>query len=144
MKLATLVNRYTDQQAPWALIESDRPRAGTVLYVALQAIDNLKTIFAPFLPFSSQAVHELLGHDGTIAGPLELREVGAEDDRHEVLMGEYEAWTGSWEPSELQPGQALAKPRPLFKKLDADVVVPDELERMRRRAGEDEPSAAHA
>ena len=130
MKLATLVNRYTDHQAPWALIESDRERAGTVLYVALRAIDSLKTIFAPFLPFSSQAVHELLGNEGTIAGPLELREVGGDDDPHEVLTGDYVPWIGSWAPSELVPGQTLQKPRPLFKKLDPDVVVPEELARM--------------
>jgi methionyl-tRNA synthetase len=134
MKLATLVNRYTDKQAPWALIEGDRDRAGTVLYVALCAIDSLKTIFTPFLPFSSQAVHELLGYEGTIAGPLELREVGDEDDRHEVLTGDYEPWSGKWEPSQLPPGQALRKPRPLFKKLDPEVVVPEELARMEARA----------
>jgi methionyl-tRNA synthetase len=68
MRLATLVNRYTNEQEPWALIESDRERAGTILYVALRAVDSLKTIFAPFLPFSSQTVHELLGYEGAIAG----------------------------------------------------------------------------
>jgi methionyl-tRNA synthetase len=143
MRLATLVNRYTNEQEPWALMEADRERAGTVLYVALRAIDSLKTIFAPFLPFSSQAVHELLGNQGTIAGPLELQQVGEGDDEHEVLSGDYSGWVGSWEPSELPAGQKLEKPRPLFKKLDPDTVVPEELERMQRRAGEDEPPAAH-
>ncbi len=120
------------------MIESDRGRAGTVLYVALRSIDNLKTIFAPFLPFSSQAVHELLGNEGTIAGPLELREVGGDDDPHEVLTGDYESWIQSWAPSDLAPGQALQKPRPLFKKLDPDVVVPDELARMEARSAASE------
>ncbi len=73
MRLASLVNQYTSEQAPWALIETDRERAGTVLYVSLRAIDSLKTMFTPFLPFSSQTLHELLGYEGTIAGPLELR-----------------------------------------------------------------------
>jgi len=138
MRLATLVNRYINDQEPWALVDSDRERAGTVLYVALRAVDSLKTIFAPFLPFSSQTVHELLGYEGAIAGPLELRQVGEPDDPHEVLTGDYEAWVGEWSPSELPPGQALAKPRPLFKKLDPDVVIPAELARMQQRAGEDE------
>ena len=62
---------------------------------------------------------------------------------HEVLTGDYSAWVGSWSPSELPPGQELQKPRPLFKKLDPDVVVPEELERMRKRSGEDEPPAVH-
>jgi methionyl-tRNA synthetase len=137
MRLATLVNRYTNEQEPWALIDTDRERAATVLYVALRAIDSLKMIFAPFLPFSSQAVHELLGYGGTIAGPLELREVGDEGDRHEVLTGEYRTWVGSWAPSELPAGQELQKPKPLYKKLDPDVVVPAELERMQKRAAEE-------
>jgi methionyl-tRNA synthetase len=38
-------------------------------------IDNLKVLFSPFLPFSSQRLHELLGYDGWLGGPLEFREV---------------------------------------------------------------------
>ena len=68
MRLASLVNQYTSEQAPWALIESDRERAGTVLYVSLRAIDSLKTMFTPFLPFSSQTLHELLGYEGRSPG----------------------------------------------------------------------------
>jgi len=134
MRLASLVNQYASEQAPWALIETDRERAGTVLYVSLRAIDSLKTIFTPFLPFTSQVLHELLGYEDTIAGPLELREAGEEGDEHEVLTGDYESWAGSWAPSELPAGRALPKPHPLFKKLDPEVVVPEELERMRKRA----------
>ena len=131
MALASRVNGYVSDAAPWALVKEDRKRAGTVLYVALRAVDSLKTLFAPFLPFSSQAVHELLGYDGSLAGPLELRQVGEEDgDPHEVLTGDYASWIGSWAPSELPPGQELREPRPLFRKLDPDVVVPDELRRM--------------
>jgi methionyl-tRNA synthetase len=134
MRLASLVNQYTSEQAPWALIENERERAGTVLYVSLRAIDSLKTMFTPFLPFSSQTVHELLGYEGTIAGPLELREVGEEGDEHEVLTGDYEGWEGSWAPSALEPGRELPKPKPLFKKLDPEQVVAEELARMQERA----------
>ena len=131
MALASRVNGYVSDAAPWALVKEDRERAGTVLYVALRAVDSLKTLFAPFLPFSSQTVHELLGYDGRLAGPLELRQVGEEDgDPHEVLTGDYASWTGSWAPSELPAGQELREPRPLFRKLDPDVVVPEELRRM--------------
>ena len=82
-------------------------------------------------------MHELLGNEGTIAGPLELREVGG-DDWTKVLTGDYEPWIGSWAPSELPPGQTLQKPRPLFKKLDPDVVVADELARMEARVATSE------
>jgi methionyl-tRNA synthetase len=134
MRLASLVNQYTSEQAPWALIENERERAGTVLYVSLRAIDSLKTMFTPFLPFSSQTLHELLGYEGTIAGPLELRDVGEEGDEHEVLTGEYEGWEGSWAPSTLEPGRELPKPKPLFRKLDPEQVVAEELARMQERA----------
>lgn len=135
MGLARQVNQYVSEQAPWALIESDRARAATVLYVALRCIDNLKLLFTPFLPFSSQTLHELLGHEGWLAGPLELREVPEEDgSTHRVLTGEYESWVGRWEPSTLPPGQPVGEPQPLFKKLDAEQVVAEELARMEAAA----------
>jgi methionyl-tRNA synthetase len=130
MRLSSLANQYVAEQAPWALVKDDRERAATVLYVALRAVDNLKTLFAPFLPFSSQAVHELLGYDGWIAGPLEFRrELEETGDEHEVLTGDYASWVGSWGPSTLPPGQPLLEPRPLFRKLDPG-VIDDELRRM--------------
>ena len=61
MRLASLVNEYTSEQAPWALVKTDRERAATVLYVGLRCIDSLKMLFTPFLPFSAQRLHELLG-----------------------------------------------------------------------------------
>jgi methionyl-tRNA synthetase len=135
MALATRVNQYVSEAAPWTLVKEDRERAGTVLFVSLRAVDSLKTLLAPFLPFSSQAVHELLGYNGWLAGPLELREVGAEDgDPHEVLTGDYASWVGSWVPSELPAGQELREPRPLFKKLDPETVVAEELARMETAA----------
>jgi methionyl-tRNA synthetase len=135
MRIASLVNQYTSEQAPWALIKTDRERAGTVLYVALRSIDNLKTLFTPFLPFSSQRLHELLGYEGQIAGPLDFRVVEEEGDSHEVLTGDYGSWEGRWSPSELPPGQALSAPEQLFKKLEAEKVVADELARMEQTAG---------
>jgi len=132
MRLASQVNQYVSDQAPWALVKTDRDRAATVLYVSLRAVDNLKTLFTPVLPHSSQRVHELLGHEGWLAGPLEFRRVDEEDGRsHEVLTGDYSKWVGRWQPSELRPGQLLLEPAPLFRKLD-DSVVEEELARMRR------------
>jgi methionyl-tRNA synthetase len=129
MRLASQVNQYLSDQAPWALVKTDPARAGTVLYVSLRAVDSLKTIFTPFLPHTSQVVHELLGYDGWIAGPLEFRTVGDGADTHEILTGDYSGWVGSWAPSELPPRQELREPRQLFRKLD-DSVVEEELRRM--------------
>jgi methionyl-tRNA synthetase len=130
MRASTLANQYVAEQAPWALVKTDRDRAATVLYVALRCVDSLKTLFAPFLPFTSQVVHELLGHDGLLAGPLEFRPITEEDgSAHEVLTGDYGSWVGSWAPSELMPGRQLQEPRPLFRKLPPETVQ-EELDRL--------------
>jgi methionyl-tRNA synthetase len=130
MRLSSEVNQYVSDEAPWALVKTDPERAATVLYTALRAVDGLKVIFAPFLPHTSQALHELLGYEGWLAGPLEFREVVEEGGQtHEVLTGDYESWTGRWQPSELPPGQTLREPRPLFRKLDPS-IVDDELGRV--------------
>ena len=145
MRLASLVNQYLAEQAPWALLATDRDRAGTVLYVALRAIDNLKTMLTPYLPFSSQRLHEYLGYDSVIAGPIEARVVAEDDGReHTVLGGDYAAWDGAWAPSTIPAGQALREPASLFIKLDPEKVVPDELRRMEASAGgpADEPEDA--
>ncbi len=135
LALARDANQYLSDEAPWAKLEGDRERAGTILYTALRAIDGLKILFTPFLPHSSQQLHELLGYDGWIAGPLEFREVEENDGSiHTVLTGDYDKWVGRWEPSELPPGQTLREPKPLFKKLDAEKVVAEELARLQESA----------
>ncbi|NCC34945.1 MAG: methionine--tRNA ligase, partial [Chloroflexia bacterium] len=101
-----------------------------IWYVALHCVDQLKLLFTPFLPFSSQRLHEYLGYGGFIAGPLEFREYTEEHGKvHRVLTGDYESWIGRWEPSLLPVGQQLREPAPLFKKLD-EQVVEDELARL--------------
>jgi methionyl-tRNA synthetase len=135
MRLAALGNQYIAEQAPWEALRNDRERAATVLFVALRAVDSLKTLLTPYLPFSAQRLHELLGYDTTLAGPLSYEEIGEGGGRkHVVLTGDYESWTGAWEPSALPPGQVIREPRPLFEKLDAEKVVAEELERMQATA----------
>ena len=130
MRVSSLANQYVADQAPWALVKTDRDRAATVLYVALHCVDSLKTLFAPFLPFTSQTVHELLGYDGDLAGPIESATMTEEDgSTHDVLTGDYTSWVGSWTPSELPPGQALREPKPLFRKLPPETVA-EELARL--------------
>jgi methionyl-tRNA synthetase len=135
LRLSSQVNQYVSDWAPWALVNSDRDRAAAVLYTALRAVDSLKVMFTPFLPHASQTLHELLGHDGLLAGPLEFRTVDEGGGRtHDVLTGDYASWHGGrWRPSELTPGQALREPAPLFRKLDPS-VVDEELARMQPAA----------
>ena len=122
MRLSSEVNQYVSETAPWALVKTDRERAATVLYVALRAVDSLKVIFTPFLPHTSQTLHELLGYDGWLAGPLEFREVDEEDGQaHEVLTGDYATLDGRLAAERARRrASALREPAPLFRKLDAD------------------------
>ena len=124
LRLSSVANTYLAVEQPWKTIKTDRERAGTVLNVGLRLVDALKVIFTPFLPFTSQQVHEMLGHQGWLAGPLEFRTVTEEGDRqHRVLTGDYGSWVGSWSAPELPAGQRLSEPRVIFRKLDLEQVL---------------------
>src|SRR5213078_4012776 len=103
MGMATKVNVYLGTEQPWHTIKTDRERAGTVLYIALRCVDNLKTMFTPFLPFSSQRLHSMLGYEDVIAPQPEVREFAEDASAHTVITGDYEA-VNRWLRSDLQPG----------------------------------------
>jgi methionyl-tRNA synthetase len=131
LRLAALANKYVSNQEPWKLIKNDRQRAAAVVYTALQAVGDLKVLFAPFLPFSSQRLHALLGYRDFLAGPLVFHEVAeAPGVTHRTLTGDYDSWVGRWEPTRLPIGQRLQPPVPLFDKLD-ESVIEEELTRLR-------------
>ncbi|MBV9790932.1 MAG: class I tRNA ligase family protein, partial [Chloroflexi bacterium] len=129
LALAAQANGYISEQEPWKVIKLDRQRAATILYVGLRVIDNLKILFCPFLPFSSQRLHEMLGYEGTIAGPIFFKDVDEDGETHRVLTCDPESWIGRWEPSQLPVGQELKEPAPLFRKLDLK-VIDEELARL--------------
>jgi methionyl-tRNA synthetase len=131
MALAQEGNRYLNETSPWLVIKEDRQAAATSIYVALRAIDSLKTLFYPFLPFSSQKLHEVLGYEGDLLGRLAIRTFQEEHKAHQSLC--YQRGEGNWTPSQLPAGQALQKPRPLFKRLD-ESIVEEEMARLGRPA----------
>jgi methionyl-tRNA synthetase len=124
MAMAAKVNVYLGTEQPWHTIKTDRARAGTVLYVALRCVDNLKTMLTPFLPFSSQRLHEMLGYTDVIAPQPEVREFSEDGTVHNVLTGDYPI-ANRWLPSRLAPGHTLPQPQALFKRLD-DVLEEDQ------------------
>src|SRR5690606_2131901 len=63
-RLSQRVNQYLSDKTLWTLIKTDAQGAANAIYVALQCIDWLKTMWAPILPFSSRLIHETLGYDG--------------------------------------------------------------------------------
>ncbi|HWB67668.1 MAG TPA: methionine--tRNA ligase [Mycobacteriales bacterium] len=130
MRVVAEANKYLSEQAPWKLRESDPQRMAAILHVALQAVSDCTTLLAPFLPHSSQQVHELLGRDGVLAPQPQLREVDDLDGgpAYPVLCGDYDSAV-RWQRVPLAAGTPVAAPTPLFAKLDAS-VVDEELARM--------------
>jgi len=66
-------------------------------------LNCLKTTLYPFLPFSSQKRHGMLGFEGDV---------------------EDSGWT--WDSGAMKAGQQLQRPTPLFQKLDEDVNAAEE------------------
>jgi methionyl-tRNA synthetase len=133
MKAVAAANKYLADTAPWKMKE-DPKRQGTVLYAVLQAVSDLKTIMSPFLPHSSQRVHELLGGEGVFAPMPRIEEVddldegGQTDGPYPILTGDYSN-VPKWESVPLVPGTALEKPTPVFTKLEP-TIVEEEIERL--------------
>jgi methionyl-tRNA synthetase len=131
MRAVADANKYLSDQAPWKLRESDPDRMRTICHVALQLVDDAKTLLSPFLPHSSQRVYEMLGGTGEWSGMPRIDEV-VEDGGppYPVITGDYDV-AARWEHTPIQPGTPLAAPTPLFAKL-APSVVDEELARLEK------------
>jgi len=101
MSAAREANRYIEENAPWRLLNEDRPRCATVLHTAIGAISGLNVALSPYLPFTCQTLHGYLGNEG----PLQA--------------------TG-WKLQPPPAGRPLADAQPLFRKLDPAIVDEEE------------------
>ena len=108
MALAGEANRYVDLKAPWRTAREDPQACATTLWAALSTISALKTVLAPFLPFSSARLHTMLGFSGRV-----------ED--------------GGWTLQRPEPGRPLGEPVPLFSKLD-EGIVDEETQRLQTQS----------
>ena len=90
MRTLAEANKYLSEQAPWKLRESDPDRMRTICHVALQLVDDGKTLLTPFLPESSQQVAAMLGGPEPWSGMPELREVSQDGGPdYPVITGDY-------------------------------------------------------
>jgi methionyl-tRNA synthetase len=87
-------------------IKQDRPAAALSLYTAMGVLSGLKTMFYPFLPLSSQKLHEYLGFQDEVS-------------------------QSGWRLELPCPGRTLPAPEPLFIKLEDDVAA-EESEKLGR------------
>jgi methionyl-tRNA synthetase len=132
MRTLAEANKYLSDHAPWKLRESDPGRMRTILHVALQLVDDGKTLLTPFLPRSSQKVFEMLGGTGEWSGLPRIDEVDeAGGPSYPVITGDYRT-AARWESAPITPGTKLTPPTPLFAKLDPSIVT-EELGRLENR-----------
>ena len=85
---AGAVNAYLNATEPWKVAKEDLERAKTILSTALEAINGIRVAFAPYLPFSTKILEEILG-------PVV-----------------------SWERNQVPPGTPIPRPTPLFAKIE--------------------------
>ncbi len=104
MDLAHEANRYLDDKAPWKAFKTNKQDAADSLFTVIRVISALKTMLYPYLPFSSQKLHEFLGFDGSV------EEVG-------------------WQIQTPEQGQQLRQPQPLFTKLE-DEIIEKEMQKL--------------
>ncbi len=131
MRAVADVNRYVSDSAPWQLKgEDQRERLGTILHVIAQCVADLNTILSPFLPFSANAVDLVLGGSGDVQPMPQLHEADDLDGGagYPILTGDYST-AARWERLPITVGTAIAKPTPVFTKLDP-AVVDEELQRL--------------
>ena len=131
MRVVGEVNKYLSDEAPWKLKEeADRPRLATILWVAAQCVRDCNTLLAPFLPASANAVHAVLGGEGTFMPMPIVQEVDDLDGGpgYPIITGDYTS-TPRWEHVDVVVGTPIAKPAPVFTKLDP-AIVDEELARL--------------
>ncbi|HEX3924257.1 MAG TPA: methionine--tRNA ligase [Streptosporangiaceae bacterium] len=131
MRTLAEANKYLSEQAPWKLRESDPERMRTICHVALQLVDDGKTLLTPFLPRSSQKVYEMLGGSGGWSPMPRIEEVDEDGEpSYPVITGDY-AGAARWQSAPIAPGTPLATPVPLFPKLDP-ALAEEELARLEK------------
>ncbi|MFZ5845866.1 MAG: methionine--tRNA ligase [Actinomycetota bacterium] len=135
MRVVAEVNKYVSDTAPWKLAkstaEADTSRLATILHVTAQAVADCNLLLAPFLPHSANAVDQVLGGAGDVAPMPRVDEVTDLDDAsvtYPVITGEYSSFP-RWERRPIVAGTPIAKPAPVFTKLDT-AVVEEELKRL--------------
>jgi methionyl-tRNA synthetase len=124
MRVVGAANKYLSGQEPWKR-KDDPERRDTILHTALQVVSDANTLLTPFLPHAAQRVHEQLGGTGVWSAQPKITEVeeitavveGSGPD-YPVLTGDYAAEQAHWASVPIEVGRPLAKPTPLFTKLD--------------------------
>ncbi|MDO5079908.1 methionine--tRNA ligase [Buchananella hordeovulneris] len=139
MRLVGEANRYVAETEPFRLkAPEQRERLATVLHTLAQAVADLNTMMSPFLPHSANAIDRVLGGAGDLAPLPRIEEVVDLDITREdgspldypIITGDYTN-VRPWASRPVVVGTPVAKPTPVFVKLDESVIA-EELARLEK------------
>ena len=139
MRLVGEANKYVTDTEPFKLkAPEQRERLATVLWTLAQAVADLNLMLSPFLPHAANDIDRVMGGEGAIAPMPHIEEVEELDpqvlpsdfegrDGYPIITGDYTN-VPTWERHPITPGTPIAKPTPVFVKLD-EAIVEEELAR---------------
>ncbi|EHM89814.1 methionyl-tRNA synthetase [Actinomyces sp. oral taxon 849 str. F0330] len=135
MRLVGEANKYVADTQPFKLKGEDpatQARLATVLHTLAQVVTDLNLMLSPFLPHAANDVDRVLGGRGRIAPMPHIEEVDELDPErlpeafdgrtgYPIITGNYED-APTWERHPIEVGTPVAKPAPVFTKLDESIV----------------------
>ena len=135
MRLVGEANKYVADTQPFKLKGEDpatQARLATVLHTLAQAVTDLNLMLSPFLPHAANDVDRVLGGTGRIAPMPRIEEVDELDPDHlpeafdgrtgyPIITGDYQD-APTWGRHPVTVGTPVAKPAPVFTKLDESIV----------------------
>ena len=142
MRLVGEANKYIADTEPFKLKSEEgdpaRRRLSTILHTLAQVVVDLNLMLSPFLPHAANDVDRVMGGAGDVAPMPEIREVDELDPEvlpeafagrtgYPIITGDYTA-APAWGRREVVVGTPVAKPSPVFVKLD-ESIVDEELSR---------------
>ena len=139
MRLVGEANKYVTDTEPFKLTAPEqRERLATVLWTLAQAVADLNLMLSPFLPHAANDIDRVMGGAGEIAPMPRIEDVAELDpqvlpadfegrDGYPIITGDYTK-VPTWERHPITAGTPIAKPTPVFVKLD-EAIVEEELAR---------------
>ncbi|MCI6557316.1 methionine--tRNA ligase [Schaalia hyovaginalis] len=139
MRLVGEANKYVADTEPFKLkAPEEQERLATVLHTLAQAVADLNLMLSPFLPHAANDVDRVMGGAGRIAPMPRIEEVEELDPEvlpdafngrsgYPIITGDYTS-APAWGRHEITAGTPIAKPTPVFTKLD-EAIIEEELAR---------------
>jgi methionyl-tRNA synthetase len=104
ISISRVGNQYLNTKEPWNLMKTDKEKAGTIFYVAAQVVKAIAVVSEPFMPQTAQQLWLTLNLPESVGK---------------------KSWSEALKP--IEAGHKIAKPTPLFHKIDADEEKLEEM-----------------